>query len=111
MIRKIGKDKTQILHRMRLGTFTPREPISSVQNTSQERKPDAAVLIKYDDFYGRAWESNSDKPFCDNDQDESSLPNTRGVTLDSVLRTPELVAHQEPNEEVPQGIFLNRRNV
>ena len=36
LARKLGTHKTQVLHRMRLRLFTPRQPIPDVQKTSQE---------------------------------------------------------------------------
>ena len=34
LVRKLGTNKTQVLHRMRLRLFTPRQPIPDVQTTS-----------------------------------------------------------------------------
>ena len=73
----------QVLHRMRLQPFTPREPISDVQITSQELKPDREVIVKHDSFYASAWESEFGKPTFDNDHDEQSLPKPGEVTVES----------------------------
>ena len=54
-VRKLGTNKTQVLHRMTLRSFTPRQPIPDVQTTAQEWKPDPEVIIKHDDLYARAW--------------------------------------------------------
>ena len=40
LIRKLGTNKTQVLHRMRLRPLTPSQPIPDVQTTSEEWKPD-----------------------------------------------------------------------
>ena len=39
LVRKLGTNKTQVLHRMRLQLFTPRQPIPDLQTTSHEWKP------------------------------------------------------------------------
>ena len=54
LVRKIGTNKTQILHRMRLRQFTPRQPIADIRITPQEWKSDPQVSIKHDDLYARA---------------------------------------------------------
>ena len=56
LVRKIGTNRTQILHRMRLRQFTPRQPISDIPVTQREWQPDPEVVITHDDFYARAWE-------------------------------------------------------
>ena len=56
LVRKIGTNKTQILHRMRLRPFTPRQPIPDIPITPREWQPDPEVVIKHDDLYARAWE-------------------------------------------------------
>ena len=45
LVRKLGTNKTQVLHRMRLRSFTPRQPIPDIQPTSHEWKPDPEVII------------------------------------------------------------------
>ena len=71
LVRKLGTNKTQVLHRIRLRSFTPRQPIPDVQTTAQEWKRDPKVIIKHDDLYARAWESQYGAPTFDNDQHES----------------------------------------
>ena len=57
LVGRIGTNKTQLLHCMRLRLFTPRQPILDVQTTSQEWKADPEVIIEHEDLYARAWES------------------------------------------------------
>ena len=54
LVRKLGTNRSQVLHRMRLRSFTPRRPIPDVQTTAQEWKLDHEVTIKHDDLYARA---------------------------------------------------------
>ena len=50
LVRKLGTNKSQILHRMRLLLFTHRQPTPDVQTTSHAWKPDPEVIIKHDDL-------------------------------------------------------------
>ena len=56
LIRKIGTNQTQMLHRMRMRQLTPRKPPPDIRITLQECEPDPDVSLKYDDLYARAWE-------------------------------------------------------
>ena len=56
LVRKIGTDKTQVLHRMRMRQFTPRQAPADIRVNSHEYKPDPEVSINHDDLYARAWE-------------------------------------------------------
>ena len=51
VVRKIGNNKTHILHRMRLRQFTPRQPIPDIPVTPREWQPDPEVIIKHDGLY------------------------------------------------------------
>ena len=53
LVRKIGTNKTQILHRMRLRQFTLRQPLPDVPVTQREWQPDPEVVITHDDLYAR----------------------------------------------------------
>ena len=50
LVRKLGTNKTQVLHRMRVRRFTFRQPLADVQTTSKEWELDLEVTIKHDDF-------------------------------------------------------------
>ena len=81
LVRKIGTNKTQILHRMRLRQFTPRQPIPDTPVTPREWQPDPEVIIKHDDLYARAWECEYDKPKFDSNRDNMVIPNSPEVTV------------------------------
>ena len=83
LVRKIGTNKTQILHRMRLRQFTPRQPIPDTPVTPREWQPDPEVIIKHDDSYARAWEWEYDKPIFDSGRDNLKSPNSPEVTVRS----------------------------
>ena len=54
--RKIGTNKTQVLHRMWTRQFTHRQPPADIRITPQEWKSDPEVSLRHDDLYARAWE-------------------------------------------------------
>ena len=83
VVRKIGTNKTQILHRRRLRQLTPRQPKPDTPVTPREWQPDPEVIIKHDDLYARAWECEYDKPIFDSDRDNLVSPNPPEVTVRS----------------------------
>ena len=83
VVRKIGTNKTQILHRMRLRQFTPRQLIPDTSVTPREWQPDPDFIIKHDDLYARAWECEYEKPIFDSDRDNLLSPNSPEVTVRS----------------------------
>ena len=103
VVRKIGTNKTQILHRMRLRQFTPRQPIPDIPVTPRERQPDPEVTIKHDDLYARAWECENDTPIFDSDRDNLVPPNSHEVTVqfgetaDETRSTPGTVQEDSSN--------------
>ena len=104
MVRKIGTNKTQILRRMRLRQITPRQPIPNTPVTPREWQPDPEVIIKHDDLYARAWESEYDKPIFDSDRDNMVIPNSPEVSVrleeaaDETRSTPGTI--QEDHSEI-----------
>ena len=64
-VRKIGSNKTKVLHRMQLLPFTTRQHPADIRITPQERKPDPEVNLKHDDLYARAWEYEYEKSNSD----------------------------------------------
>ena len=105
VVRKIGTNKTQILHRMRLRQFTPHQPIPDTPVTPRKWQPDPEVIIKHDDLYARAWEREYDKPIFDSDCDNLVSPNLPevavrlGETADETRSTPETI--QEDSSDIP----------
>ena len=56
LVRRMGTNKTKVLHGMRMCQFTPRQTPADIRKTPQEWKPDPGVSLKHDDLYARAWE-------------------------------------------------------
>ena len=83
LVCKNGTGRTQILHRMRIRSLISGKPKLDVQTTSQEWTHDPEVVLKDDDLYARAVESDFEKPLFDHGQDEPSSPIPREVVVES----------------------------
>ena len=111
MVRKIGTNKTQILHRMRLRQFTHRQPIPDTPVTPREWQPDPEVINKHDDLYARARECENDKPIFDSDRDNMVIPNSPEVSVrleeaaDETKSTPGII------QEDPSEVFPDTRDI
>ena len=68
LVRKIGTNKTQVLHRMRMRHFTPRQPPADITVRPQEYKSDPEVSLNHD-LYARAWECDYEQPIFDAEND------------------------------------------
>ena len=82
-MRKIGTNKTQILHRMRLRQFTPRQPIPDIPITPCEGQPDPESVIKHDDLNARAWECENDEPIFESGCKNLATPSSTKITVRS----------------------------
>ena len=107
LVRKIGTNKTQILHRMRLRKFTPRQPLPDVPVTQREWQPDPEVVITHDDLYARAWECEYDEPMFDSDHSNLAVPSPPEITVrseqtaDEMRNNPGIIPENSP-EIIPQ---------
>ena len=107
LVRKIGTSKTQILHRMRLGRFTLRQPIPDIPITPREWQPDPDVIFKHDDLFARAWECEYEKPIFDSDDKNLVTPNSPEITVrsedaaDEMKSTPGTIREDSP-KIIPQ---------
>ena len=107
LVRKIGTNKTQILHRMRLRQFTPRQPLPDVPVTQREWQPDPEVVITHDGLYARAWECEYDEPIFDSDHSILAVPSPPEITVrseqtsDEMRNTPRKLPEISP-EMIPQ---------
>ena len=107
LVRKIGTNKTQILHRMRLRQFTPRQPLPDVPVTQREWQPDPEVVITHDDLYARAWECEYDEPIFDSDYNNLATPSPPEITIRSEQTADEMrntpgITPENPREIIPQ---------
>ena len=90
LVRKIGKNKTQMLHRMRMRQFTARQPPADITVKPHEYKSDPKVSLNHDDLYARAWEYDFEQPFFDAENDNEAPPNQRKIPVQSDFSTEEM---------------------
>ena len=81
LVRKIGTNKTQVLHRMRMRQFTPRQSPADITAKPQEYKSDPEVSLHHDDLYARAWEYDFEQPIFDAENDKAAPPNLQEIPL------------------------------
>ena len=108
LVRKIGTNKTQILHRMRLRQFTPRQPPSDIPFRQREWQPDPEVVITHDDLYARAWECEYDEPIFDSDYNNLAAPSPPEITIRSEQTVDEMRNTPGITPEIPQKVFLSQ---
>ena len=107
LVRKIGTNKTQVLHRMRMLQFTPRQPPADIRILPKDFKPDRDVSLKHDDLYARAWEYDYEQPNFDAEKNNATPPNSHenpgqsDFSTEGMRNTPR-IAHECSPEFFPQ---------
>ena len=106
LVRKIGTNRTQILHQKRLRQFTFPQPVADIPITP-EFSPHPEVIIKHDDLYARAWVCEDETPIFDSDYNNPVTPNSPEITVrfeeaaDKMRTTPGTIRENFP-EIIPQ---------
>ena len=90
LVRKIGTDKTQVLHRMRMRQFTPRQPPADITVKPREYESDPEVSFNHDDLYARAWKYDFEQPIFDAENDKAAPPNQQEIPEQSDFSTEEM---------------------
>ena len=90
LVRKIGTNKTQVLHRMRMRQFTPRQSPADITVKPQEYISDPDVSLNHDDLYARAWEYDFEQPIFDAESDNAVPPNSLEIPVQSDFSTEEM---------------------
>ena len=90
LVRKIGTNKTQVLHRMRMRQFTPRQPPADITVKPQEYKSDPEVSLNHDDIYARASEYDFEQPIFDDENDNEAPTNSQESPVQSDFSTEEM---------------------
>ena len=66
IVRRLGTNKTQLLHRIRLRKFTPQAPLADIFVRETDWQKDDQMLIANDDLYAQSWNTNfGSNPFED----------------------------------------------
>ena len=124
IVRRLGTNKTQLLHRIRLRKFTPQAPLADIFVRETDWQKDDQMPITNDDLYAQSWNTNfGSNPFDDapseyslNTEDteyipiqipEENRPHSPGSSKNSggspVEQTTELDENHE--NEIPQQII------
>ena len=90
LVREIGINRTQVLHRMRMRQFTTHQPPAYIRSTRKKWKPDPKVSIKHDDLIGRAWECENEQPIFDAKNNNATPPNSLEFPIQFDLSTEEM---------------------
>ena len=66
IVRRLGTNKTQLLHRIRLRKFTPQAPLPDIFVRETDWQKDDQMPITNDDLYAQSWNTNfGSNPFDD----------------------------------------------
>ena len=107
LLRKIGTNKTQVLHHMRIRQLTSRQPPADIRITPQQWEPDLEVSLKHDHLYARAWKGDYEKPIFDAENNNATPPISPKFPAQSGLSTEEKqnkpgIVHECSPEFFPQ---------
>ena len=109
LVRKIGTNSTQVLHRMRMRQYTPRQPKVDIRTTPQEYTPDPDVNLKHDDLYARAQECDYEQPLFDAGKIFATPPNSFENLIQIGLSTEEMSNTRNHTRVFPRKFSSNRR--
>ena len=102
MLCKIGTNRTQVLHQMRLRHFARHQPMPDIQITPRERKPDPEVIIEHDELYDRSWECGYEKSTFNSDYNNAVTPNSPETTAQFQIAADETSSNPGTIQESPQ---------
>ena len=108
LVRKIGTNKTQVLHGKQMRQFTPRQPPADIRVKPHENKPDPEVSLKHDDLYARAWEYDYEQPFFDAENNNAAPPKSTEIPVQSDLSTEEMRNTPGTAHGCSQKLFLKQ---
>ena len=75
IVKRLGTNKTQLLHRIRLRKFTPHAPLEDIFVRETDWQKDDQIPIANDDLYAQSWNTNFGSSPFDDDPVEYSQNN------------------------------------
>ena len=91
IVRRLGTNKTQLLHRIRLRKFTPQAPLADIFVRESDWQKDDQMPVAHDDLYAQSWNTNfGPNPF------EDSPPDYTQITDDIEYVPVEVPEHNQP---------------
>ena len=112
IVRRLGTNKTQLLHRIRLRKFTPSALLANYFVRETDWQKDDNIIIPHDDLYAHTWATNFgtdpfDTELPDNEQDDIQdyVPINHPPSLEISKNSGEAPVEQTtvPNEETLPG--------
>ena len=105
-VHKIGTNKMQVLHRMRMRQFAPHQSPLDKQVTPPEWRPGPEVRLKHN-LYARTWGCEYKKPIFDAGKYNATPPYSPDIPVQSNLSTEETLntpgtAQENSPEHFPQ---------
>ena len=58
IVRRLGTNKTELLHRIRLRKFTPQAPLADIFVRETDWQKDDQMIVSHDDLYAQSWNTN-----------------------------------------------------
>ena len=107
-IRKIGTNKMQVFHRMRLRQLTHRQLSPDLHITPHDWKVHPDVSNKHDDLYARAWESENESSIFDTDYDNGVICNWPENAVRPNLPAEQKLSTPGTTRDVPQKFITKR---
>ena len=110
IVRRLGTNKTQLLHRIRLRKYTPSAPLADNFVGETDWQKEDNIIVTHDDLYAHTWDTNFgtdpfDTELPDNEQDEIQeyVPINRPPSLEISKNSGGAPVEQTtiPNEETP----------
>ena len=71
IVRRLGTNKTQLLHRIRLRSFTPQAPLADIFVRESDWQKDDQMPVAHDDLYAQSWNTNFGPNPFDNPPDHT----------------------------------------
>ena len=105
LVRRIGTNKTQRLHRMRMCPFAPHQPPADIRVKPQEYKADPEVSLNHDDLYARVWEYDYEQPFFDAENNNTAPPSSQETPVHSDFSTEEMSNTTGTTHDCSSDIF------
>ena len=105
-VRRLGANKTQLLHRIRLRKFAPSAPLADNFVREIDWRKDDNIIVTHDDLYAHTWDTNFgtdpfDTELPDDQQDDIHVPINRPPSLEISKNSGGAPVEQTtvPNEE------------
>ena len=108
LVRKFGTNKTQVLHRMRMRQFTPRQPPADIRIKPHVYKPDPDVSLKHDDLYARAWDYDYEQPVFEAEKNNAVPPNPYEIQFKTDISTEEMRNTPGTTHECSPEIYVKK---